>query len=543
MEASQAGAPFQQNNAPDRDILKPGKMNPILYKAVEPAARLMDRLKFKTKLSVMAGIFLLALAGMIVILIPELDQQITFANKEREGIAPLHTSRDLLSALQLHRGLQAQKLRGNNAVDARLSEARAQVDARLVELRAQSKAQSEDLAKVEALLEEDWAKLKASTETDARKSFVQHEQLIARLLLFNEEMANATNLMLDPELDSFAVMDLTVMKIPATMEALAALRGRGALGLRDGSLTPEDRVQLKAMHITYDKLEERMHSTIQSLFKNRPDIKQRLAALESETDKAAEALMEALDNKLLASEQATISSDEFFALGTRAVDAQVALHKAFVPELDMLLKERIARYKAKEYYTLGGVGLGLLVVAYLFMGFVRSLTASMRGLARAAREIAHGKFPDPIILQTKDELQEIADEILLITRTLQRFENEQRDLAAAHERGEIGKRMPETAFEGAYRDMADAVNLLAEGHLRVQQKMADVVKAYSRGDFSVDMDRLPGELAAISAAMDGVKSNLQAVNQEIMRLGDAAARASLASVATKSASNMASATW
>ena len=33
-------------------------------------------------------------------------------------------------------------------------------------------------------------------------------------------------------------------------------------------------------------------------------------------------------------------------------------------------------------------------------------------------------------------------------------------------------------------------------------KMADVVKSYSRGDFSVDMDRLPGELAEITAARD-----------------------------------------
>ncbi len=54
--------------------------------------------------------------------------------------------------------------------------------------------------------------------------------------------------------------------------------------------------------------------------------------------------------------------------------------------------------------------------------------------------------------------------------------------------------------------------------------MAEVIGQYASGDFSADMDRLPGQKARITEAMDQVKANLVAVKDEISLLAGAAAR-------------------
>jgi methyl-accepting chemotaxis protein len=51
----------------------------------------------------------------------------------------------------------------------------------------------------------------------------------------------------------------------------------------------------------------------------------------------------------------------------------------------------------------------------------------------------------------------------------------------------------------------------------------EIMQRYAIGDLSVDMDRLPGEKAVLTEAMDATKANLSAINGEIKRLASAAA--------------------
>jgi methyl-accepting chemotaxis protein len=58
-------------------------------------------------------------------------------------------------------------------------------------------------------------------------------------------------------------------------------------------------------------------------------------------------------------------------------------------------------------------------------------------------------------------------------------------------------------------------------------RVVEVVSHYAVGDFTVDMDRLPGQKAKVTEAVDGVKRSLKAVNQEIIDLSRAAVRGDL----------------
>ncbi len=109
-----------------------------------------------------------------------------------------------------------------------------------------------------------------------------------------------------------------------------------------------------------------------------------------------------------------------------------------------------------------------------------------------------------------------------MTTTLQRLSAEQRELGRRHDIGEISFRMDEHAFNGEYARMVHEVNACVAQHIGVKMRVVEVIQRYAIGDLSVEMDRLPGEKAAITRAMDAVKASLADINREIREVALAA---------------------
>jgi len=96
------------------------------------------------------------------------------------------------------------------------------------------------------------------------------------------------------------------------------------------------------------------------------------------------------------------------------------------------------------------------------------------------------------------------------------------EVSRQHDLGMIDEVIPVDKFHGAYADMAAGINTLVQSHIAVKMRVVEVVGRYAMGDLSVDMDRLPGKKAQITAAVDNVKKNLLTLNQDIMTLVAAA---------------------
>lgn len=77
-----------------------------------------------------------------------------------------------------------------------------------------------------------------------------------------------------------------------------------------------------------------------------------------------------------------------------------------------------------------------------------------------------------------------------------------------HEQGWIDEVIAETGLQGTHAAIAAGINTLVGAHIAVKMQVVRTVTAYGKGDFSVDMERLPGKKAQISAAIDAVKESL-----------------------------------
>jgi methyl-accepting chemotaxis protein len=232
---------------------------------------------------------------------------------------------------------------------------------------------------------------------------------------------------------------------------------------------------------------------------------------------------EALHEQLLGIKPA-ISAADYFALGSTVLDKSSELHGIATPLLQGKLDARLIEFRHRSGMVLG-VSLGCWMLAtYFFFGFMRSLSATLRGLGRASTALAAGDFPERIVLHTADELQDIADEVAKVTSILRRFDEAQRDVARRHDLGETDARIDVDRFQGAFRGMAEALNSAFDGHIRVQERMTQLIGHYARGNLEPVMDRLPGKRAEITNSFDQVRERLQNVNAQILRLSQAATR-------------------
>jgi methyl-accepting chemotaxis protein len=82
-----------------------------------------------------------------------------------------------------------------------------------------------------------------------------------------------------------------------------------------------------------------------------------------------------------------------------------------------------------------------------------------------------------------------------------------------HAAGAIDYLLPVGQLQGAYRTMGESMNKLVQSHIAITMKIVDVMTSYSEGQLSVAMDRLPGQKARISEAMDKVQASLQQAAQ------------------------------
>ncbi|WP_200376488.1 methyl-accepting chemotaxis protein [Thiocystis violacea] len=168
--------------------------------------------------------------------------------------------------------------------------------------------------------------------------------------------------------------------------------------------------------------------------------------------------------------------------------------------------------------------LSILLTIAIGLWILRRLLRELGGEPAYAAEIANRMSAGELIeieLRAGDT-QSLLAAMKSLVETFKRFVAAQRENAAQHELGMIDHQIPTAELRGVYGQMAESINSLVRSHIEVKMRVVEVVGRYAQGDLSVDMDRLPGQKAKITTAIDGVKASLQAVNAQIKGLVEAA---------------------
>ena len=169
------------------------------------------------------------------------------------------------------------------------------------------------------------------------------------------------------------------------------------------------------------------------------------------------------------------------------------------------------------------VTLSLGIAFYLANYLYKQLGIDPYYAKAIAKEIAKGNFAREINLDANDN-SSLLYAIKTIQTSINAFVAAQDVMSKKHAEGWIREKIDEAQFPGTYGKMAGDINALVKSHIDVKMQVVKVISQYAKGDFSLDMDRLPGDKAQVTEAIDNVKKTLFEVSSEIETLAASGAR-------------------
>jgi len=91
-----------------------------------------------------------------------------------------------------------------------------------------------------------------------------------------------------------------------------------------------------------------------------------------------------------------------------------------------------------------------------------------------------------------------------------------------HLQGNIDMTLHAHMFKGGFSDIASSVNNIVAGQIELTEKAMACVKEFGEGDFDAPLEKFPGKKAFVNEAIEQVRSNLRALNDDVIMLANAA---------------------
>jgi methyl-accepting chemotaxis protein len=489
---------------------------------------IMDRLPYARKFGLI-GVLLIIPTGVLSYLNTSTQsEQVEFNWKEHLGVDYCDPLKDFLGAVQRHRIARVALLLGDQSFREVEGEYRKAADEAAAKVGALDARQAPRLSVTYGGLLQTttkWAAIQAAwNELKAKDRFASpveadgaYETLTAQVIdLILNSVANYSNLILDPDLDSYWLMDAYVGKLPLIAQTvsrattLAVMGGdevnvnrqldlAGYLKVGTGTVTDLKDINMATAFKETVNPENPNRGDKQDL---QPNLKPKLEGAVSGVGTHAEGVIKPA---FLASGAVTPAQLRAAARSGLSTLADVyAFYEGVTPELDYLIVHRMTqKYERPRLQGVGATIGAVLLLVFLFGGFFLSVRTSVLSIGEATRRMISGTT-ERFMARSRDELGNVLEQYNQINLVL----NEARTLRAKVEADNTG-------LQANIMDMLQVVSTASEGDMTVRARvtegaMGNVADAFNQ--LLESLQRLIGEINQQQAtSTEIVKSVRQAV--------------------------------
>ena len=335
-----------------------------------PGVRLFRRMNFTAKALCVSLAFVIPLLMLLGLAWRDTQQQVDATRDELQGLAYIRPTLDLIAAGQdLRRAAAAQS--------SDLPVQQAAVKAAFAKLQVQEDALGRKFGtgdEFKALLAVHDRLQASAISANADRSFQFHTLFISSALKLINQVANGSQLILDPEGDSYHMMNVSVLRGPLAAENTARLRGMGMLVLKDKALSQARRDQISKWLAIGDFVDAELTTSYNTVFL-RPDAP-KLAFDMPAASAAAAALKEAVNQHVLVTD-ITADADAYAGTANACLNLQRDLVTRVMGLLDASLQQRIDRLQRALALNMGIVLAFIAVAGYLLLCFYKVMMGGM----------------------------------------------------------------------------------------------------------------------------------------------------------------------
>jgi methyl-accepting chemotaxis protein len=361
------------------------------------------------KLAAIAVVFAIPLTTTTWFLLGEKAIKIDFARHELQGDEYLRAASSLLEATVSYRSA----LRGGDGA-ARLAAARAAVDSAVVELGRVDGRLADTLGTTRASLTERgrsgslpvsleaaWEQIKRTTGPDAGPLV---DTMVGNVRNLITEVGDASQLILDPDLDTYYTMDALLLQAPEVVT-----RGHEISDALSGpNLSPDARLALAGSVALLREHADALASDLATAFREAPNfsklgtLQPTLGPLVDRAHAAATALADAAGGALAGG-----ANVDRAAVPAALSEFDAAVHSlwpALFDQEDAMLRARLGGDTHRKQFALLAVLAALAVSVALTFAVARRIARNVGAVARAAEDLAAGDFTQRADVRSADEI-------------------------------------------------------------------------------------------------------------------------------------------
>ena len=309
-------------------------------------------------------------------------------------MAPMEVMLLTIHSTKKHRGLSALVLGGVSSENDKRVAKQKEADAAYDAVDALIKSMGDTgIADAWVQPRQDWVALRTNVTNASLtvpQSYQAHTALVPKLLVVNDLIGDHFGLSLDPDADSYQLIQAMFYIQPYVTEELGKMRAKGAGLLAKKEATIEDKLVMAELIARAGDRLAQMRTAYGKAVASNPEIGKRLGGGMTEAQALATEAMNVASEKIVKADALTHSGVEYVGLTTRAIDAQFLLNAAANTFLEQALGRKISEFRSLRWIMLGSLALLLLLAVWLLRSILRSISVPLAEAVQVAQRIAQG---------------------------------------------------------------------------------------------------------------------------------------------------------
>jgi methyl-accepting chemotaxis protein len=355
------------------------------------------RVSISTKIFLIAASFAIPICVLLFLTVTNIQSNIDFAKLEEKGVQYQQPLEDLLQ------NIQNTQIAFNSGNKDQMSEKQRAIDDAFIRLEninnligADLQFTDEGLAKrgrdrqrVE-YVKKDWERLSSmlAQSADQNEINTKFNQISSDLLTMIVHMGDTSNLILDPDLDSYYLMDATLQALPQTQSRLASMMQYGYQVLKRGTATDDEKVKLAVYSkmLQDNDISRVLNDVKTSINEDKnfygvsPSLQLNLSAGFKEYEATNNTFIEMTQK--VAKGGSGISPESYLNAGLAAREASFKLWNTYIAEQDKLLKIRISYFQNKLVLSLVLAFVAIILAASLAFYLTRTISQPLFKLVK-----------------------------------------------------------------------------------------------------------------------------------------------------------------
>ena len=358
-----------------------------------PGVQLMRRIKFAYKAAVIAALFLMPMVVLSYIFVKSQNELIDFSAKERVGVATMHQFIPVFEGvLQTRNATRA--LLGKFEGTAHYNAGRLATDKALSDFDKYLKAQGDTL-----LIKPEFEKLKAAWATTSQSTNGANSEgrtvfgpVTASIVQILNLIGDNSNLVLDPDLDSFYLVSPLVLAVPQLAEDLGQLWGWGTYAIAHPGLSVPDEKRYTVWAAGVENGLRQTTGYFERAFAANPTLKTKID-MTALTDVQAFYAKAKDPESLITNKELTAAL--YFDQGKTAVSRLLAVYDKGLPALDGLLEARISAMQTRLLWLVLGMTVSIVLAIYFFFSFFFVTRGGIDLISKHLNEMSEGDLRTP----------------------------------------------------------------------------------------------------------------------------------------------------